>query len=70
MHLSDIIEGPHEAGLLSLETFKARVKLGFESRLTLSEAIQMTIDWYKSQLQGADARQLCEEDISNYEALV
>ena len=70
VHLSDIIEGPHEAGLLSLETSKARVKLGFESRLTLSEAIQMTIDWYKSQLQGADARQLCEEDISNYEALI
>ena len=44
--------------------------LGFESRLTLFERIQMTVDWYKSQIQGADPRKLCEDDISNYEALV
>ena len=67
---SDITKGPHEAGLLSLETTKARMTLGFESRLTLFEAIQMTVDWYKSQIQGADPRKLCEDDISNYEALV
>ena len=64
------IKGPHESGSLVLESTKARLKLGFESRLALLDTIQMTMDWYRSQLQGADPRKLCEDDISNYEALI
>ncbi len=68
--LCDEIKGPHEAGSLVLETTKARLKLGFEPRLALVDAIQMTMDWYRSQLYGSDPRKLCEDDISNYEALI
>ena len=61
--------GPHEAGLLLLETSKARHFLGVESRLNLMESIKLTVDWYQSQANGLDARKLCENDIFLYERL-
>jgi CDP-glucose 4,6-dehydratase len=65
----DGTEGPHEAGLLALEITKARKILGFEPRLTLADAIQLTMDWYRSQHAGLDPCSLCDNDIDNYEAL-
>jgi CDP-glucose 4,6-dehydratase len=59
-------EGPHEAGLLALETAKARTVLGVAPRWTLAQAISRTIAWYRAQHQGADARALCYADISAY----
>ena len=61
--------GPHEAGLLVLETSKVRHILGVEPSLILSQAIEITMEWYRSQTDGSDARKLCENDISFYEAL-
>lgn len=63
------INGPHEAGLLLLETSKARHLLGVEPRLNLTDSIKLTLDWYQSQTNGLDARKLCENDISLYESL-
>jgi CDP-glucose 4,6-dehydratase len=62
-------KGPHEAGLLTLEISKARNSLGFEPRLSLTNAIQLTMDWYKSQHNGFDPRELCDNDIARYEAI-
>lgn len=70
VRLCNEIKGPHEAASLALETTKARLMLGFEPRLALVDAIQMTMDWYRSQLHGSDPRKLCEDDITNYEALI
>jgi CDP-glucose 4,6-dehydratase len=64
----DGTEGPHEAGLLALEITKARQILGFEPRLTLADAIQLTMDWYRSQQAGLDPCKLCDNDIAKYEA--
>lgn len=61
-------EGPHEAGHLMLDISKARQLLGFHPRFSLTEAVQRTMDWYRSQYNGATARKLCEEDIAAYEA--
>ena len=61
-------EGPHEAGRLVLEIAKAKQRLGFQPRLSLAEAVQRTMEWYKAQHSGADVRSLCEEDIAAYEA--
>lgn len=61
--------GPHEAGLLVLETSKVRHMLGVEPCLTVSEAIKITMEWYHSQNNGSDVRRLCENDIAVYEAL-
>ncbi|CAK8723004.1 RfbG [Candidatus Electrothrix aarhusensis] len=60
-------EGPHEAGRLVLEIAKAKQQLGFQPRLSLAEAVQRTMAWYKAQHSGADVRKLCEEDIHFYE---
>ena len=62
-------KGPHE-GIACVENHKGKVEVGFEPRLALVDAIQMTMDWYRSQLYGSDPRKLCEDDISNYEALI
>ncbi len=63
----DGTEGPHEAGWLALEIAKARTVLGIQPRWSLVDSVQRTIHWYRQQHEGADARALCEADISAYE---
>ncbi len=62
-------ESPHETVFLALEVAKARKVLNFNPRWRLAETIQHTMGWYKAQHQGGDASNLCEADISAYEAL-
>ncbi len=69
VHYGDGSEGPREAGFLSLDITKARHALGFESRLVLAEAIQLTMDWYRFQHSGVNPLELCDSDIIKYEAL-
>ncbi len=64
----DGTEGPHEAGWLALEVAKARTVLGVKPRWALAESVKRTIDWYRQLHEGADARALCQSDISAYEA--
>ena len=64
----DGTEGPHETGWLALEVAKARTVLGVKPRWSLVESVQRTVHWYRQQHEGADARTLCESDISAYEA--
>ena len=56
-------EGPHEAGLLSLEVTRAREILDVTPCWNLLETIERTMAWYKQQIGGANARILCEADI-------
>jgi CDP-glucose 4,6-dehydratase len=56
-------DGPYEASWLALETAKARVSLGLKPRWELKETVTRTIDWYRAQKQGADARELCAKEI-------
>ncbi len=56
-----------EAHFLALDTGKARRLLGISQKWSLSETIDRTIKWYRSQYSGKDALLLCEEDIDNYE---
>ena len=70
VNYGDGTEGPHEAGLLALEITKARQTLGFKPRLALADAIKLTMDWYQSQHSGFDPRELCDNDIASYEALL
>lgn len=59
--------GPHEAGLLALETAKARVSLGVQPRWNLADTVTRTMSWYQAQQNGADARELCLAEIKQYE---
>jgi CDP-glucose 4,6-dehydratase len=66
VHYQEEVQGPHEAGLLLLESAKARSQLGYRSRLGLAEGVRRTLHWYRAQATGADARRLCEQDILEY----
>jgi CDP-glucose 4,6-dehydratase len=61
--------GPHEAGCLTLEVAKVRVALGVKPRFDLTRSVHDTLDWYRAQHRGADARALCEAQIAAFEAL-
>lgn len=60
--------GPHEAGLLSLETARARSVLGVVPCWGLEESVARTMAWYRVVLAGGDARALCSADIEAFEA--
>lgn len=60
--------GPHEAGLLSLDSVKAQRLLGFRPRWHIDDAVRHTMAWYRTQRDGADTRTLCAADIAAWEA--
>lgn len=64
------MEGLHEAGLLKLEISRSKQILGFQPRLPLERAIDLTMDWYRSQYRGSDAHELCNKNIDSYEAMI
>jgi CDP-glucose 4,6-dehydratase len=65
---ADRSEHPHEAHFLRLDSAKARSRLGWKPRLPLQTAIEWTVDWYKKQARGEDARALTLAQIERYMA--
>jgi len=57
---------PTEAGLLCLDTARARADLGWSPRFTPHEAVAQTAKWYYAQARRSDARSLCEAEIDAY----
>ncbi len=57
---------PHEAGLLSLATDKARHVLGWRPRWGFEQAIRETVEWYRHVERGAEPLKLCREQIARY----
>jgi CDP-glucose 4,6-dehydratase len=57
-----------EAKSLAIDATLAREALGFESRIPAPQAVAMTMDWYRRQAAGEDARGLCLAQIEGYEA--
>ena len=66
IRFGDGSEGPYEAGWLALETARARVDLGVQSKWPLAETVTRTMAWYRAQHAGADARELCLAEIADY----
>jgi CDP-glucose 4,6-dehydratase len=60
--------GPHEAGLLCLDTSRSQQDLGINPRWTLDEAITRSIRWYRQFSLGMSAQELCNLDLDAYEA--
>jgi CDP-glucose 4,6-dehydratase len=58
-----------EARSLGIDAGLARQVLGFESRLDAPAAVDWSMDWYRRQADGADARALVLDDIARYEDL-
>lgn len=59
--------GPHESGLLALETAKARHLLAITPRWNLADAVSRTMDWYRAFGEGTHAYDLCDADLTAYE---
>ena len=57
---------PHEAGLLRLDSSKARGALGWRPALTLDDALGWIVDWYQQVGGGADARAVTFSQIQDY----
>ncbi|SCW58669.1 CDP-glucose 4,6-dehydratase [Paenibacillus tianmuensis] len=58
---------PYEAKLLKLDCSKAKVRLGWHSRLSLEETIEWTVNAYKHEAEGNDMRELVQSQIEAYE---
>jgi len=58
----------HENTLLNLDVTKAYKMLGWEAKLSLWEAIEYTVDWYKEALKGNDMFEFCKEQIKNHQS--
>ena len=59
----------HEANLLMLDITKAKTVLGWKPAYSAKEAISRTVEWYKQFYAGADAKELTERQIREYESL-
>jgi CDP-glucose 4,6-dehydratase len=59
-------EHPHEAQMLQLDWSKAAQQLGWRPVLDLSDALSLTIDWYRKFLAGKSARETCLDQIAAY----
>jgi CDP-glucose 4,6-dehydratase len=60
----------HEAGLLRLDSSKARVELGWSPRLHLEEALEWTIEWYTAWKGGIDMHACTRAQISAYQNMI
>lgn len=57
---------PHEAGLLRLDSSRARAALGWRPALTLGETIDWIVAWHKAVGAGEDARRVTIDQIAHY----
>lgn len=58
---------PHESGFLKLDCSKAASRLGWRGLWGIDETLRHTVNWYKSQVGGADSASLCDSDIRAYQ---
>lgn len=59
-------EHPHEAHYLKLDCSKAKTRLDWHPRWSLSDALQNIIAWHKAYLAGGDMREVTLNQIKNY----
>lgn len=59
---------PHEAGILRLDSSKARLQLGWQPRWDVERALVAVVQWYRSFLAGGDLRALTLAQLRDYQA--
>jgi CDP-glucose 4,6-dehydratase len=62
--------GPHEAGFLKLDCSKAKARLGWRPALNIAAAVEMSVAWYRTHLQGGRPAACMEEQIAVYEGML
>jgi len=63
----DGADHPHEAGILRLDSTKARRRLGWRPRWGLEEALGRTLDWHRAWQAGADMAAVSLAQIEAFE---
>jgi CDP-glucose 4,6-dehydratase len=64
----DLAPQPHEARALTLDSAKARDRLGWRPRWGIERALDRTLAWHRAWRAGADMRKACLEQIAEYKA--
>ena len=62
----DASHQPHEAHLLKLDSSKARARLGWKTRWSLSDAIAEIVRWEQQHLKGQDLRACSLDSLNRY----
>ena len=57
---------PHEAGLLKLDSSKAKAELGWSPRWNLDKALNKTIEWHQSWRNAEDLASITSAQIQAY----
>ena len=60
---------PHEAGLLKLDSAKAKTRLGWRPRWSLETALDKTIEWHKAWKAGQSMAEISVQQIEAYQAV-
>ena len=60
---------PHEAGLLKLDSSKAKTRLGWTPRWTLETALSRAVEWHQATRDGLDMVEVTRSQISSYQIL-
>lgn len=58
-----------EAEILSLDSTKARKVLGWEPEMSLTTALEWTVEWYRAFHRNENLQRLTLEQIDRYESL-
>ena len=66
--LPDELAPLHEAGILRLDSTKAKASLGWAPRWGLEDAVAHSVNWYKAWSDGDDMRAFSERQIDIYQA--
>ena len=65
------LNAPKETGILRLDSLKARQLLGWFTHLSIEEAVELTVEWYRTSLSNLNAKDtynLTLEQIMNYQS--
>jgi CDP-glucose 4,6-dehydratase len=68
MRIQEDPNAVHEAGLLTLDSTKAKTQLGWYPHWNFAESISRTVDWYRALCEGADMKDFTLRQIATYEA--
>lgn len=63
---NDLNDKVHEAHILKLDSTKAREKLSWMPRLTLTQTLALIVDWYKAWMNHEDMREFTLKQIIEY----
>ena len=64
--VQDPAEHPHEATTLKLDSTKARLELDWAPRLSLEQALELTVEWYRAFSREQGLREITERQIREY----